>query len=103
MINFKKCSDTGDITLYRQHDERFKKVIIFDKRLKLVNIECAFFVLKNDVDKKIWRNITSEWDKYSCKYGFWQSETLVSLSVEEIEFIQKTSKKIFGVTEGELK
>jgi len=99
MIELKLCSNSEEFTIYRQMDETFKKSFIFDKRLKRVNVYCAYFVLKNDIDKDAWRKITDEWNKYSCKYGFWQSETLVSLSIGEIDFIKKISEKLFGKQE----
>ena len=100
MNGFKLCSNSEEYTLYRQMDETFRKVFIFNKRLKQVNVCCAYFVLKNDIDKDVWKKITNdERNKYSCKYGFWQGETLVSLSVKEIEFIWKTSKRLFGQQE----
>lgn len=100
MIELKLCSNSEETTIYRQMDETSKKSFFFDKRLKRVYVNCTFFILKDDIDKDAWRKITDESNKYSCKYGYWQNKTLVALSIEEIDFIKKTSEKLFGKQEG---
>lgn len=96
MSDFKLISaDSRDVT-YAHKTDYDELSVSFDKELKCVNIRYEHFVLNEPMLEPQWEKETDKWLKHSCKYGHWQSETIVCLSEEDIEFINNKCKELFG-------
>ncbi len=85
-----------------QHKTRYEIISIgFDKKEKSVNVHHIHFILNDPTLERQWEREKDERAKQSCKYGHWQSETVICLSAEDIKFINKRYKKLFGEPENE--
>lgn len=96
MEDFKLVSESDSYITYVHKTDYENLSVSFDKEMKCVNIQYTHFVFKEPVLEPQWKNETNEWLKHSCKYGHWQSETIVCLSAKAIEFINKKCKELFG-------
>lgn len=96
MSDFKLISEDRRYVTYAHKTGQDDLSISFDKELKCVNISYAHFVFKEPRLEPQWKNEIDKCLKHSCKYGNWQSETIVCLSAEDIEFINNKSKELFG-------
>lgn len=96
MADFKLTSESDRDVTYAYKTDYDDLSISFDKELKCVNIHYASFVSKEPALEAQWKNETDERLKHSCKYGHWQSETVVCLSAEDIAFINKKCKELFS-------
>lgn len=96
MSDFKLISeDSRDVT-YGHKTDYDDLSVSFDKELECVNIHYAHFVIKEPTLEPQWKKETDKWLKHSCKYGHWQSETIICLSIEDIEFINNKFRELFG-------
>jgi len=93
MANFKLVSDSDSSVNYAYKTDYEDLSVRFDKETKSVDIHYAHFVFKEGMQ---WENETDEWLKHSCHYGHWQSETIVTLSAEDIAFINRKCNEIFN-------
>lgn len=96
MTNFKKVSECSRSVTYAYKTDYDDLSVSFDKETKSVDIHYARFVVREATLEPQWEMETDAWLKHSCKYGHWQSETIISLSAEDIEFINKKCKELFG-------
>lgn len=95
MSDFKLISESDRSVTYAHKTDYDDLSVSFDKEMKCVNIHYARFVFKEPTLEPQWKNETDEWLKHSCKYGHWQSETIICLSAKTIEFINKKCKELF--------
>lgn len=96
MSDFKLISeDSRDVTYVHKTDYD-ELSVSFDKELKCTNIHSAHFVIKEPIIEPQWKKEADDWMKHSCKYGHWQSDVIVCLSAEDIEFISNKCKELFG-------
>lgn len=96
MTDFKLISEDSKNVVYKYKTDYDDLSISFNKELKCVDIHYAYFVLKDRTLEEQWKNETDEWSKRSCEYGYWQSETIICLSADVIEFINKKCKELFA-------
>lgn len=94
--DFKLISESDSNVTYAYKTDYDDLSIHFNKDMKNVDIHYARFVVKEQSLVPQWENETDKWLKHSCKYGHWQSETIICLSAEDIEFINQKCKEIFG-------
>lgn len=96
-MQIKFISEDSKTATYGYKTEYDKLYFHFDKELKTVGISYMRFIRKNNDDD--WttqdKNI-----KYSCKYGRWQVEP-PCLSIEDIEFLHKRTKALWGDSQAE--
>jgi len=96
MSDFKLISEDSRYATYAHKTDYDDLSVNFDKELKCVNIHYAHFVLEETKLEPQRKKETDKWLKHSCKYGHWQSEVIVCLSAEDIEFINNKCKELFG-------
>lgn len=96
MADFKLVSEDSNYVTYAHKTDYDDLAVIFNKELKCVDISYAHFVFKEATLEPQWKAETDEWLKHSCKYGHWQHETIICLSAEDIDFINKKCKELFG-------
>lgn len=96
MEKFKLISETNSYVAYAYKTDYDEFTVNFDKEIKTVDIRQSHFVLKDATLEPQWKDETDKWLKHSCKYGHWQSETLICLSADDIEFISHKCKELFG-------
>lgn len=96
MANFKLVSESDSYVTYAHKTDYDNLSVSFNKELKCVDISYAHFVFREANLEPQWKDETDEWLKHSCKYGHWQSETIICLSGEDIDFINKKCKELFG-------
>ena len=94
MAEFKKVSESDRSVTYAHKTDYDDLSVSFDKETKSVDIHYAHFVFNDPVLEPQWEK-EDEWIKHSASYGHWQSETIITLSVDDIAFIQKKCKEIF--------
>ena len=85
MTGIKVISEDSKTITYGYELESEKLYFHFDKKLKTVGIVYMRFILKNADEN--WTT-QDENIKYSCKYGYWQTETPY-LSRKDIAFINE--------------
>ncbi len=95
MSDFKLISEDSRNIAYAHKTDYDELYVSFDKELKCVNIHYAHFVLIRPMLEPQWKKETDARLKHSCKYGYWESETIVCLSAEDIEFIDNKCKELF--------
>lgn len=97
MADFKLVNENdSEYVVYAYKTDYDDLSLIFNKELKSVDISYRRFVFKDNSLEPQWKVETDEWLKHSCKYGHWQSETIVCLSADDIDFINKKCKELFG-------
>lgn len=96
MEDFKLVSESDSSAMYACNTDYEKLSVRFDKEMKCVDIHYAHFVFNEPTLEPQWKNETDEWLKHSCHYGNWQSETIICLSANAVEFINKKCKELFG-------
>ena len=96
MNKFKLLGESERREVYAYKTDYDNMSIIFNKELKCVDIQYSHFVLREPMLEPQWENEKDEWLKHSCKYGHWQSETIICLSAEDISWINNKCKEIFG-------
>ena len=95
MADFKLINEDSTYVVYAHKTDYDDLSVSFNKELKCVDIHYAHFVFKEPALEPQWKNETSDWLKHSCKYGHWQSETIVCLSAEDISFINEKCRELF--------
>ena len=95
MADFKLVSESERDVTYAYKTDYDDLSLTFDKESKSVDISYRRFVFKDDSLKPQWKAEFDEWLKHSCKYGHWQSETIICLSADDIDFIGKKCKELF--------
>ena len=95
MTKFKLISECSRSVTYAYKTDYEDLSVSFDKEMKCVDIHYAHFVFKEPMLEPQWKDEKDEWLKHSCKYGHWQSETIIVLSAEDIEWINNKCKEIF--------
>ena len=96
MADFKLVSKDSRFVTYAHKTDYDDFSVSFDTELKCVNVSYARWVFKEAMLEPQWRNETDKWLKHSCKYGHWQSEVIVCLSAEDIDFINRKCKELFN-------
>ena len=96
MSDFKLISQDSRFVAYARKTDYDALSVSFEKELKCVNISYSHFIIKEQTLEPQWKAEADKWLKHSCKYGHWQSEAIVCLSAEDIEFINKKCKELFG-------
>ena len=96
MEDFKLVSESNSSVMYAHKTDYDNLSVCFNKKLKCVDLHYEHFVFKEPTLEPQWKNETDEWLKHSCKYGHWQSETIICLSAKAIEFINQKCKELFG-------
>ena len=91
-LQIKLISEDSKTVTYGYELEYDKLYFHFDKVAKTVRISYQRFILVNKDND--WTT-QDEWVKYSCKYGYWQSET-PDLAQKDVEFIYQTLKDLKG-------
>lgn len=95
MLDFKLIGESNIDVTYAYKTDYENLSVSFDKEMKCVNIHYSHFVLKEPMLEPQWNNEKDAWLKHSCKYGHWQSETIICLSAEDISWINNKCKEIF--------
>ncbi len=95
MSDLKFISEDSRCVTYAYKTDYDELSASFDKELKCVNIHSAHFVIKDPMLGPQRKRETNAWLKDSCMYGHWQSDTIVCLSAEDIEFINNKCKELF--------
>ncbi len=96
MSDLKLISEDSRNVTYQYKTDYDDLSVSFDKELKCVNIHSTHFVIKDPMLEPQRKRETDKWLKHSCKYGHWQSEVIVCLSAEDVEFINNKCKELFG-------
>lgn len=96
MADFKLISEDSRSVTYAHKTDYDDLSVSFNKELKCVDILYAHFVFKEASLEPQWKEETDAWLKHSCKYGHWQSETIICLSAADIEFINQKCRELFG-------
>lgn len=86
-----KYTETDRLVCYKHADGGTELSMIFNKETKTVDIDLTMFH-RNDTPTL---EPMSEDVKYSASYGHWQ-RGITCLSLEEIEFLYKKSRELFG-------
>lgn len=98
MAEFKKISESDISVTYAYKTDYDDLSVSFDKEMKSVNIHYAHFIFNEPMlepQQEQWEK-ESDWIRHSAHYGHWQSETIITLSADDIEFINRKCKEIFG-------
>ena len=96
MADFKLISESSRDVTYAHKTDYDNLSVSFNKELKCVDIHYSHFVFKDASLEQQWKAEKDEWLKHSCKYGHWQSETIICLSAYDIEFINNKCRELFG-------
>ena len=96
MADFKLISESESYATYAYKSDYDDLSVSFDKNIKAVHVSYAHFVFKEASLEPQWRAEENAWLKHSCKYGHWQHESIVTLSAEDIEFINNKCRELFG-------
>lgn len=91
MLKWNKISEDSRFVLYKKGTRECYLLAHFDTELKAVDVS-QFEWISNGTPRL---GPMSEFVKYSAKYGHTQ-RTCPTLSVEDIEFLYKKSKKLLG-------
>ena len=91
MLQWKKVSEDSIRVTYEKGTRECKLVAHFDREMKAVEVELYEWV-SNGTPRL---EPMSEFVKYSAKYGHTQ-RTIPTLSMEDVEFLYKKSKELFG-------
>lgn len=96
-MDFIKISEDSRAVTYGYKTDYEDFSIHFDKEMKSVDIWYQQWVF-NDEPSLIpqWEKETDNFIKHSAKYGRWQSQTLVTISAKDIEWINEKCKELFG-------
>lgn len=89
-----KYNETERCVVYKQADEGMQLSMCFNKDMKTVDINLLIFV-RNDEPMLEPMDAESDWIRHSAKYGYRQ-QILPTLGVEDIEFLYKKTKELFG-------
>ena len=89
-----KYTESDSWVVYKQKDEGMELSMIFNKDMKTVEISLLLFV-RNDEPMLEPMDMESDWIRPSAKYGNWQQK-FPTLGVEDIEFLYKKTKELFG-------
>lgn len=95
MADFKLINESNTEVVYAHKNDYDNLSVCFNKELKSVDIHYEHFILNDTTLEPQWETETDKWLKHSCKYGYWQSETVISLSADDIVFIDKKCKELF--------
>lgn len=91
MLIWKMVSDTDSSVLYQKGTRDCMLSALFDKRNKAVDVWIDEWV-SNGTPRL---EPMCEFVRYSAKYGHTQ-RTIPTLSMEDVEFLYKKSKELFG-------
>lgn len=89
-----KYNESDSCVVYKQKDEGMEFSMCFNKDMKTVDINLLLFV-RNDEPMLEPMDMESDWIRHSAKYGHWQ-QIFPTLGVEDIEFLYKKTKELFG-------
>ena len=89
-LQIKFINEDSKTIIYGYKTEYDKLYFHFDKEVITVGISYMRFIRKND--DKDWAT-QDESIKYSCKYGYWQTETPY-INQKDIEFIYQKLKEM---------
>lgn len=92
---FKLIREDSVLLVYCKQNETAKLIFFFNKELKSVDIEYQTF--ERSVDCHF---VPQGENQHSCRYGYWQVQT-PCLSIEDIEFLHKRTKALWGDSRAE--
>ena len=87
-----KYSETDRCVVYKQTDCGMELSMIFNLEIKTVDISMSHFIRNNE---PLIVPMVNDADKYSAKYGHWQ-QLPPALGMEDVEFLHKKTKELFG-------
>lgn len=93
MSKFKFVSEDSLSVAYQYKTDYDEIFLMFNKYANTVSISQSRFICKEGM--MVPQNGEDDQNRHSCKYGHWQAE-MPCLSVEDIEFIDRKCKEIFG-------
>lgn len=91
MLEWKLKSESESSVLYEKGTRECMLIALFNKEIKAVDVSLYEWV-SNGTPRL---EPMSEWIKYSAKYGHTQ-RTCPTLGMEDIEFLYRKSKELFG-------
>ena len=89
-----KYNEIESCVVYKQADEGMLLSMCFNKDMKTVDINLLIFVRNNEpmLEPMYAEN---DWIRHCAKYGHWQ-QIFPTLGVEDVEFLYKKTKELFG-------
>lgn len=92
MKNWTLYNESDSNVVYKAIENNVQTSFVIDKELKTISYSEMYFIVKDGM----WEPQEAEkdeWLKYSCKYGHWQADTILTLTEDDMQFMLDKFRK----------